>query len=135
MDVKANVRLSEKSENLKGFANVVLNGEFVVTNIRIYEGENGPFISMPTYKSGEKYNEICFPITKEFREQLNSAVIDEYKNMLNQTKEQKNETKSGIKKSKQDKAEQKDCEQHDKEQTDDTQSQNEEAEEGPVMSM
>lgn len=134
MDIKANVRLSEKSENLKGFANVVLNEEFVVTNIRIYNGENGPFISMPTYKAGDKYNEVCFPITKEFRDKLNSAVLDEYNNVLNQKKEQKNESKNDSKKGKQGK-EQKNDEKIDAEQTEDEQVQDEEAAEGPVMSM
>ncbi|MBQ6908143.1 MAG: SpoVG family protein [Clostridia bacterium] len=134
MDVKAKVRLNEKAESLKGFADVVLNDEFVVTNVRIYEGEKGLFVSMPSYKRNDKYTEVCFPITKEFREQINSAIFAEYEKELKQAKEQKHDEKQDTKKGKV-KKEQKSGENSEPEQTEDVPSQSEEAEETFEMTM
>lgn len=44
---------------------------------------------MPSYKAGNgEYKDICFPVTKEFREQLNNAVIDAYRQALTQSQGQ-----------------------------------------------
>ena len=53
MDYKANVTLMTKPGSLKGVASVSINEEFVVKGLRIYEGDNGPFVSMPSRKVGE----------------------------------------------------------------------------------
>jgi stage V sporulation protein G len=42
------------------------------------------FVAMPSYKAGNKYKDVCFPITKEFREKVNNAVLETY----HQAKEQ-----------------------------------------------
>ena len=53
---------------------------FVVQNISIVEGKNGLFVSMPAYKTGKgDYQDIAFPISKEFREKLYSSILDTYK--------------------------------------------------------
>jgi stage V sporulation protein G len=44
---------------------------------------------MPSYKAGNgEYKDICFPVTKEFREQLSNAVIDAYHQALAQSQSQ-----------------------------------------------
>jgi len=35
-----------------------------------------------------EYKDICFPVTKEFREQLNQAVVDAYQQALTQSQTQ-----------------------------------------------
>ena len=45
-------------------ASVTLNGCFAVRGLRVVDSENGPFVSMPRYKSGNEYQDICFPCTK-----------------------------------------------------------------------
>ena len=57
---------------------------FAVGNLSVVQGKNGMFVAMPSYKAGNKYRDVCFPITKEFREKLNGAVLDTYQ----QAKEQ-----------------------------------------------
>lgn len=42
-------------------ASVTLNGCFAVRGLRVVDSENGPFVSMPRYKSGGEYRDICFP--------------------------------------------------------------------------
>lgn len=80
MNYKASVNLINKPGSLKGVASVSINDEFVVKGVRIFEGNDGLFVSMPPRKAGAKYEDICFPITKEGRENLHSAVLEVYVN-------------------------------------------------------
>ena len=64
---------------LLAFASVNLGGVFAVNNIRIYDSEKGPFVSMPSTKGQDgKYHDICCPTTKEMRQALNAAVLGAY---------------------------------------------------------
>lgn len=74
-----------EKDNLLGFASVVLNESFVVNDIRILQGKNGSFVAMPSQKTGKQttegkdvYRDICFPITKDFRNELFKEVMDAY---------------------------------------------------------
>lgn len=71
------VMLAESSK-AKAVATVTVNDEFVLKGIKVYEGENGLFASMPSRKVGNDYQEVIFPITKEAREQLNNTVLESY---------------------------------------------------------
>lgn len=72
------------SEIIKGTASVNINGAFAVRGIKIVNGANGLFVSMPSHKVGEEYKDVCFPITAECRKQLNDAVIQAYEQALMQ---------------------------------------------------
>jgi stage V sporulation protein G len=65
---------------LKAFASVTFDGVFAVHGIRVVEGKNGLFISMPNrqVKEGE-YKDIAHPVTKEFKKELSDAILAEYK--------------------------------------------------------
>ena len=64
---------------LLAFASVNLGGVFAINNVRIYNSEKGPFVSMPSSKGKDgQYHDICFPTTKEMRQALNAAVLGEY---------------------------------------------------------
>lgn len=82
--VEARVFKVENGGKLKARASVTLEGKWAVTGIRVYEGDNGAFIAMPTGpkyqdKDGsDKYPEYFHPITKEAREELQKAVLDAY---------------------------------------------------------
>lgn len=76
--------VKDSNSSLKGFATLVLGDTFKITNIAIMENsEIGQlFVSMPRYKTNEKdenqkdvYQDICNPITKEFREQLYGDIL------------------------------------------------------------
>ena len=67
--------------NLKGLARIYLEDCFVINNVSLLQGKNGLFVAMPSYKTKQTdeqgksiYQDICFPVTKEFREQLYRAV-------------------------------------------------------------
>ena len=65
-------------------ASVDLNGVFAIRGIKVVQGTNGPFVSMPSYKGTNGYRDICFPCTKEFREHFHTAVLDAYQQELTQ---------------------------------------------------
>ena len=65
--------------SIKGICSVTMYGEFAVKGIKLVEGSKGLFVAMPSYKSGEEYWDICFPVTKEARQKLQDAVISEYR--------------------------------------------------------
>lgn len=65
-------------------ASIDLNGCFAVRGVKVVQGEHGPFVSMPSYKAGGEYKDVCFPVTKEFREQLHTAVMGTYQQELAQ---------------------------------------------------
>lgn len=71
----------EKSK-LYAFAKVVLNDQFIIHGLRIYEGANGPFMAFPQdYNNknteGRPYT-VCHPTTAELRNYIQEHVIAEY---------------------------------------------------------
>lgn len=63
----------------KAMASVTFDDCFVVSGLKVIEGEKGAFVSMPNRKTADgEYKDTAFPITKEFREELINAVLKEY---------------------------------------------------------
>ncbi|MBE5866563.1 MAG: septation protein spoVG [Lachnospiraceae bacterium] len=100
--MKYSVRVNEVKNmdgNIRGFATVVFDNSFKVTNIAILENrEKGQlFVSMPRYKSNERdengnvYKDVCNPITKEFREELYGNILEAYENLQRQDQDQERE--------------------------------------------
>lgn len=81
MEISARTTPYQKEgTNLRGFATITLNGNVAVKNIKIAEGKDGLYIQMPTCKNGEKYEDIVFPTTADFRAKLNEAILKEFEN-------------------------------------------------------
>lgn len=78
------IRITLRSEpKLKAFANVTFDNSFVVRGLKIIEGSNGLFISMPSRKAKDgTYRDIAHPINNEMRKKIEDAVISEYKKKL-----------------------------------------------------
>lgn len=75
--------------NVRAYASINLNDCFAIRNVKIVDSTKGLFIAMPSYKAGNgEYKDICFPVTKEFREQLNQAVTEAYQHALVQSQAQ-----------------------------------------------
>lgn len=82
--------------NIRAFASLVFGECFKITNIAILENkEKGElFVSMPRYRSSQRnednepvYKDVCNPITKEFRDELYSSILQVYENVKNKTGE------------------------------------------------
>lgn len=88
LPMKVDVKISSirPEGSLRAIASVNLNDCFAIRNVKVMEGSNGLFAAMPSYKAGNgEYRDICFPITKEFRQQFNDAVVSAYQQALTQS--------------------------------------------------
>ena len=64
---------------LKGFASIIFDDCFVVSDIKIIQGKEGFFISMPSKKKRDgQYKDIAHPINREMRELIEKALLEEY---------------------------------------------------------
>ena len=80
------------NEKIESIGKIYIDKCFVIDGVRVIEGEKGSFVAMPTKttegKDGKtEYSEVCYPVTKEFREQLYGEIIKK----SNEVKEQKKE--------------------------------------------
>lgn len=65
--------------NLLAFANVTIDGCFKVDGFRICSSEKGLYVNMPaTQDKSGNWKDVCWPVTAEFRKQLNDALIEGY---------------------------------------------------------
>lgn len=106
LEVRAYPILEPKG-NILGSATINLDtpiGNFAVTDIRIVNGQNGPFAAMPNRKDKEgNYRDICFPTTKEGRAELNAVIMDAFNAAKEKAQEKpsvKDQIKDGAKKTK-----------------------------------
>ncbi len=88
MQVDVKIHSLHASGPVLADASVNLNGCFAIRGVKVVEGSNGPFVSMPSYKGRDGYKDICFPCTKEFRQEFDSAVLDAYQQQLAQVQRQ-----------------------------------------------
>lgn len=85
-----------EGSNIRGLARVYFDDSFIVNNVSILQGKDKIFVAMPSYKTKQVdeqgkaiYQDVCYPVTKEFREKLYDEIINQYQ----KAKEQK-ESKS-----------------------------------------
>ena len=75
------IRKVAKEGKLKAVASITVDGEFVVHDIKIIDGDKGLFIAMPSRKTNAgAYRDIAHPINSETREKLQSSIVAEYEN-------------------------------------------------------
>lgn len=73
------IRKVGDESKLKAVASITFDGEFVVHDIKVIDGQNGMFIAMPSKKMGEgDFRDIAHPLTQEVRTQLRDAVLEAY---------------------------------------------------------
>jgi len=68
---------------VQAYATVTFDNSLVIRDMRVIEGKNGIFVSMPSRKkrNGE-YQDVCFPISAELRNELETAVLDQFDEKL-----------------------------------------------------
>ena len=77
------IRKIEKEGKMKAVVSITIDGEFVVHDIKVIEGENGMFIAMPSRKTAEgEYKDIAHPIKSETRESLQNMILDAYEKQM-----------------------------------------------------
>ena len=67
-------------DKLKAFVSIVIDDCFVVSDIKIIEGTNGLFISMPSKKrKNGTFRDIAHPLNNETRRRLEERIVEEYR--------------------------------------------------------
>ena len=86
------VPFERAGSNMKGIGRIYFNDCFVVNNVSILQGKEDLFVSMPSYKTKQTdeqgkavYQDVCYPVTKEFREVLYGEMIDAYHTAMDRT--------------------------------------------------
>ena len=70
---------------MKAIVSITFDGEFVVHDIKIIDGQNGLFIAMPSKKMNEgDFRDIAHPILSETRTKIKEAIFAEYEKLLEQ---------------------------------------------------
>ncbi|HPR65120.1 MAG TPA: septation regulator SpoVG [Thermoanaerobaculia bacterium] len=64
---------------LKGFASIVFDNCFLVSDIKIIQGKDGFFVSMPSKrKRNGQYKDIAHPINRDMRTEIENLIFSEY---------------------------------------------------------
>ena len=84
--------LNDSNSKTVALATVTISDCLVLTGLKIVKGKKGMFVSMPQRKlskpdkNGNEYADIFFPVTHDFREELNNAILDEYDKKVDEEK-------------------------------------------------
>lgn len=77
------VRKVAKEGKLKAVVSITIDGEFVVHDIKVIEGEKGMFIAMPSKKSLDgEYRDVAHPINSGTREKIQTSILEKYEQSL-----------------------------------------------------
>lgn len=81
--------------NIRGLARVYFEDSFIVNNVSILQGKDKLFVAMPSYKTKQTdeqgkavYQDVCYPVTKEFREKLYTEIVNQYELAKSKKEEQ-----------------------------------------------
>lgn len=84
--------LNDSNSKTVALATVTISDCLVLTGLKIVKGKKGMFVAMPQRKlskpdkNGNEYANIFFPVTHDFREELNNAILDEYDKKVDEEK-------------------------------------------------
>lgn len=81
------IRFVKKEDSkLKAVASITIEDCFVVHDIKIIDGADGPFIAMPSRKTSDgEFKDIAHPLNTETREELKNAILTAYSNEIAKT--------------------------------------------------
>ncbi len=72
-------------DKLKAFVSIIIDDCFVVSDIKIINGNNGLFISMPSKKrKNGTFRDIAHPLNNETRRKIEDKVLARYREVLAQ---------------------------------------------------
>lgn len=73
------IRRANGDRRIRASASVTFDGSFVVHDLRVIDGPNGLFVSMPARRTSKgDYRDIAHPITSQAREVIEEAVLQAY---------------------------------------------------------
>ncbi len=73
----------EHDEKLRGFASLVIDGCFLIGDLRVIEGEEGFFVAMPSKRRRDgTFKDTAFPLNNETREHVERTVLLAYEDAV-----------------------------------------------------
>lgn len=69
----------QDSGRLKAYATMVFDDAFIIRDLKIIEGDNGLFVSMPSRRRKDGFRDIVHPLNSETRQTVEDAIIEEFK--------------------------------------------------------
>ncbi|TKJ34506.1 septation protein SpoVG [bacterium (candidate division B38) B3_B38] len=70
-------------EKLKAFVSIIFDDCFIVSDIKIINGANGLFISMPSKKlKNGTFRDIAHPLNNETRRSIEAKVLEKYHSVV-----------------------------------------------------
>ncbi|MBI4378848.1 MAG: septation regulator SpoVG [Nitrospinae bacterium] len=78
------VRVSPvEEEKLKAYVSITLDNCFVIRDIKVINGNNGLFISMPSKKRKDgTFKDVAHPLNNDTRKMIEERVLREYNDVL-----------------------------------------------------
>ena len=74
--------IKNQGSNIVGTATIVLNGSFLVNDIRIINTKNKMFCAMPSRMVEDKtFMDICHPLNTETRKYIENLILSEFINL------------------------------------------------------
>jgi len=82
-DIKLSIQvypLEQSKSNTKAFASVSVDDMVAIRGVRVVEGSNGLFVSMPQSKVGDgDFRDVAFPLIPDLRKAITKEILKEYK--------------------------------------------------------
>jgi stage V sporulation protein G len=70
----------EQNGRLKAYAQIVFDGCFIVRDLKVIQGDEDLFVSMPSRKRKDStFRDIVHPLNSETRNMIEQAIVKEYK--------------------------------------------------------
>ena len=77
------MRKVNKEGKMKAIVSVTFDGEFVVHDIKVIQGDKGLFIAMPSRKTLDgDFKDIAHPISSETRDKIQTSILEKYEEAL-----------------------------------------------------
>jgi stage V sporulation protein G len=72
-------------DKLKAFVSIVLDNCFIISDIKIINGNKGLFISMPSKKRKDgTFRDIAHPLNSETRKAMEDVILNKYENIISE---------------------------------------------------
>jgi stage V sporulation protein G len=84
----------DENGTTRASGSLTIGGAFAVHGLKVTRGSKGEFVSMPSYKSGDKYKDIFHAVTADAREQMNDAFMKAYEQKLAEQSQDQNQEQS-----------------------------------------
>lgn len=80
--------MDKANSNMRAVASITIDGEFVVHDIKVIQGNDKLFIAMPSKKdSNGDFKDIAHPINTATRTKIQDAVLAKYEEVIGSIEE------------------------------------------------